>query len=360
MFHLKDFFYLQRSDRQAIMVLLGIVIVCVTLVIVVGMLNPSNGKSSNNPQAYPYATSENATHGNRTGKNANQEKATGQQHLYYKVDGVPHELFPFDPNTADSTQLLRLGLQAWQVRSIYRYRAKGGIFREPSDFARLYGLTKKQYEVLAPYIIIGEDYRPASDYYGRMAGYRRYGKGGGYSQDGNAYPGSGSQGSYEQNGANGKNGIGGTRGANGSEGGKQKVYSYPQKLKPGQHVSVNSSDTTELMKIPGIGSYYAKAIVRYRERLGGFASLSQLQEIEGLPEEALPFLSVNASEVRKLNINKLSLNQLRQHPYLNFYQAKEICDYRRLKGPIHNLQELKLLKDFPPDEIERLKPYIAF
>lgn len=332
MFHLKDFFYLQRNDRQAIMVLLGIVIVCVTLVIVVGMLTPSNGDSLNNQLASSYATSRNAASGNYTRKNAAQGKATNQQHLYYKVDGVPHELFAFDPNTADSTQLLRLGLQPWQVRSIYRYRAKGGIFREPSDFARLYGLTKKQYEVLAPYIIIGEDYRPASDYYGRKTGRQGYAQGRGNSQDGSSYP----------------------------EAEKQKVYSYPQKLKPGQHVSVNSSDTTELMKIPGIGSYYAKAIVRYRDKLGGFASLSQLREIEGLPEEALPFLTVNANEVRKLNINKLSLNQLRQHPYLNFYQAKEICDYRRLKGPIHNLQELKFLKDFPTNEIERLKPYIEF
>ena len=333
MFHLKDFFYLQRNDRQAIMVLLGIVIVCITLVIVVGMLSPSSDGSFHN---YP-ARSDKAASANE--RNAtSKDNAYEKEHLYYKVDGVPHELFAFDPNTADSTQLLRLGLQPWQVRSIYRYRAKGGIFREPSDFARLYGLTKKQYEILAPYIIIGEDYRPASDYYGRKTGRQGYGQGRGEALDGN----------------------GGAIGANGSEGGKQKVYSYPQKLKPGQHVSVNSSDTTELMKIPGIGSYYAKVIVRYRDKLGGFASLSQLQEIEGLPKEALPFFTVNASEVKRLNINKLSLNQLRQHPYLNFYQAKEICDYRRLKGPIHNLQELKLLKDFPPDEIERLKPYISF
>ena len=82
------------------------------------------------------------------------DKNISEKHpLYYKVEGIVHELFPFDPNTADSTQLLKLGLQSWQVRSIYRFRAKGGIFREKTDFARLYGLTKKQYEVLAPYII---------------------------------------------------------------------------------------------------------------------------------------------------------------------------------------------------------------
>lgn len=114
------------------------------------------------------------------------------------------------------------------------------------------------------------------------------------------------------------------------------------------------------MKIPGIGSYYAKSITRYREQLGGFASINQLKEIDGLPEEALSFIKITPGEVRKLNINSLSLNQLRRHPYLNFYQAKEICDYRRLRGPFKSLEELKLLKNFPPAEIERLKPYIIF
>ena len=329
MLKLKDFFYLQRNDRQALLVMLGIIIVCTTLVIVIGKVSPSSDNESlstnngNNP-----STNIEVTKG---------QTASEQHPLYYKVDGVPHELFPFDPNTADSTQLLKLGLQAWQVRSIYRYRAKGGIFRKPSDFARLYGLTKKQYEVLAPYIIIGEDYRPASDYYGQRSSYESYPK------SSNGYPRNISD-----------------RSQTAPSSSDEKIYSYPQKLKPGQHVSINSADTTELMKIPGIGSYYAKSIIRYRDQLGGFTSSSQLKEIEGMPEAAIAFIHIDANGVKKMNINQLSVNQLRRHPYLNFYQAKEICDYRRLHGPIKSLQDLKLLKDFPPAEIERLSPYIAF
>lgn len=320
---LKDFFYLQRNDRQALMVLLGVIVVCVTLVISVGHLNPSVHKEQETQIEKIDASAY------KDGKNA-----TKRHPLYYKVDGVPHELFPFDPNTADSIQLLRLGLQAWQVRSIYRYRAKGGCFRKPSDFARLYGLTKKQYEVLAPYIIIGEDYRPAADYYGEK----------------NTHYEHSAQNDYRSTNGTGYREIPA----------ETKTYSYPQKLKPGQQVDANSVDSTELMKIPGIGSYYAKTIIRYREQLGGFASISQLREIDGFPESALSYIHINPHEVRKLYINKLTLNQLRKHPYINFYQAKEICDYRRLKGPIHSLQDLKLLKDFPPAEIDRLTPYIDF
>mgnify|MGYP002517064841 CR=1 FL=1 len=337
MIQLKDFFYLQRNDRQAILVLLGIILACTTLVIVVGRLTPSDTESTHPTNAYLSKEDKNNK------KDTNGE-VSEQKPLYYKVDGVPHELFTFDPNTADSTQLLKLGLQAWQVRSIYKYRAKGGIFREPSDFARLYGLTKRQYEVLAPYIRIGEDYRPASDYYGQRSKYP--------SQNYN-YTSKACHDSYQGKGDYANNHLGNQQGGN-------KTYSYPQKLKAGQFISINHADTTELMKIPGIGSYYAKAILRYREQLGGFASSSQLREIEDFPESALPYIRITPGDIRKLNLNKLTLNQLRKHPYLNFYQAKEICDYRRLKGPLHSLQDLKLLKDFPPAEIERLTPYVDF
>ena len=91
-----------------------------------------------------------------------------------------------------------------------------------------------------------------------------------------------------------------------------------------------------------------------------FASARQLEEIDGLPESAIAYIKIDEQQIRKMNLNKLTLNQLKKHPYLNFYQAKEICDYRRLKGPLHSIEDLKLLKDFPPDEIDRLKPYICF
>ena len=57
-------------------------------------------------------------------------------------------------------------------------------------------------------------------------------------------------------------------------------------------------------------------IIRYRDRLGGFAAAEQLNEIEGIPESALAFIHIDANHIHKLDINKLNLNQLRKHPYL--------------------------------------------
>lgn len=237
----------------------------------------------------------------------------GVQYIY-NVETVRRKLSAFDPNTADSTLLLSLGLQPWQVRSIYRYRAKGGIYRQPSDFARLYGLTVKQYKELLPYIHISDEYKPAAEVYGRTDAVRS----------------------------------------------GRDTLRYPVKLQPGQYVTLDDADTASLKKVPGIGRYYASRIVRYRNDLGGYVSVAQLSEIEGIPEAALSYFRVTGGAVRKLNLNRLTLNELKHHPYINFYQARRIIDYRRLKGPLHSIDDLRLLKDFSQRDIERLRPYVEF
>lgn len=148
------------------------------------------------------------------------------------------ECFYFDPNTADSTQLLRLGLQPWQVRNIYRYRAKGGVYRKKEDFARLYGLTVKDYRRLEPYIRISEDYLPASTLVGNA---RRTSF-----SSGTSFPSSTSN--Y-----------------------KKDSLRYPVKIREGEHVVLNTADTSMLRKVPGIGAYYAKEIVRYGKWLGAMS-----------------------------------------------------------------------------------------
>ena len=336
----KDIFYLQKKDRQALLTLLAIMIVCFSLTFLI-QEKPENTSVASQLDSIDGSQKKDAT-------SSIVHHASKSHPLYSKEEGMVHELFPFDPNTASAEDFERLGLESWQAKNIIHFREKGGIFSRPSDFARVYGITKRTYEVLLPFIQIADDYKPAADFYGkegygrnrrrytpyynnREERYRRY------AQD-NTSPSEGK--------AEGKT--------------ETKVYSYPHKLRANEHIEINGADTTLLMKIPGIGNYYASRIVRYRERLGGFASAQQLEEIDGLPESAIAYIKIDNQQIRKMNLNKLTLNQLKKHPYLNFYQAKEICDYRRLKGPLHSIEDLKLLKDFPPDEIDRLKPYICF
>ena len=104
---------------------------------------------------------------------------------------------------------------------------------------------------------------------------------------------------------------------------------YQVKIKAGEHVVLNTADTTVLKTVPGIGPYYARKVVEYGQRLGGYVSVDQLDEIEGFPLDAKDYLTIDGASPRKLNVNTLTLNELRKHPYLSFYQATAITDFRR-------------------------------
>ena len=250
-----------------------------------------------------------------------EKKGYKDKAQYYASEQSSEELFCFDPNTADSTALLKLGLRPWQVRNIYKYRAHGGIYRKPEDFARLYGLSAHQYKRLLPYIRIAKEYRiTAAEYVGNTYDNRR-------------------------------------QGIN-SE--KTTPSYYPRKISIGEHIILNTADTTQLMRVPGIGSYYSKVILRYGERLGGYVSIDQLDEIEDFPTEAKQFFVIDNPSPRRLNVNTMTLNELKRHPYINYYQAKAIVDYRRINGQIRSLQQLSTLPDFPKEAIKRLLPYVTY
>ena len=135
---------------------------------------------------------------------------------------------------------------------------------------------------------------------------------------------------------------------------------YQPKIRQGEHIVLNMADTTQLKTVPGIGPYFARKIVQYGQRLGGYVSVDQLDEIEDFPLDAKEYFTIGKPSPVKLDINHLSLNELKRHPYISFYQARAITEYRRLHGPIHSLEELRLSKDFPPEAIERLLPYVAY
>lgn len=308
----KEFLYFQKSDRRVLTVIVVVVAVALSVSYLVG-----GGKDTTIVTEEDSIAVAPVGYGGYNSTRHRQWKGqkrgyTPRPPKYYQVEGRVAELFEFDPNTADSTQLLRLGLQPWQVRNIYRYRAKGGVYRQPEDFARLYGLTVKQYKELEPYIRISGEYAPAATLVPEREAYVR------------------------------------------------DTLARPVKLQPGEHITLNGADTTMLKKVPGVGSGFARRIIRYGQQLGGYYSVEQLREIEGFPVDAIPYFVIGDIRLRKINVNKMSVNEMKQHPYLSFYQARAIEDYRRLNGPLKSLDDLRLHKDFPPEAIERLSPYVEF
>lgn len=298
-------FYTIRSDRKALLFLL---LAAAVAVAIVHMSSPESNTTE--------LMASDSIFSNTSSRHYQRYPRHHRSNSYYRQPTTfKPQLTIFDPNTADSTTLLQIGLSPWQVRNIYKYRAKGGTFRRPDDFARIYGITQKQYRELEPYIRISSDYQPAS----LLVGERKQ---------------------YAPN--------------------ERDTLRYPVKIKAGEHITLNHADTSMLRRVPGIGSAWARRIIAYGKRLGGYTSTNQLLELEDFPKEAIPYFVIANVATRKIDINTLSLNQLKKHPYINFYQARAITDYRRLKGPITSLDQLRLLKEFTPNDINRLKPYIDF
>jgi len=224
-------------------------------------------------------------------------------------------LFPFDPNQADSSTLAALGMPRWMIHNLLKYREKGGYFKDKNDFKRLYGLTAENHQLLLPYLVIAPKERESRPFLSLM---------------------------------------------DSSTLDTTRRSPRPIKFDKVIPINLNQADTTTLKKIPGIGSHIAKRIVDYKNRLGGYYEVDQLKEIHLKADSLKKWFIIDLQDIHKIDINKAGLNRLRAHPYLNFYQAKAIVEYRKRKGRITTLKVFSLYEEFTPGDFERLSHYICY
>jgi competence protein ComEA len=210
----------------------------------------------------------------------------------------------FDPNTVTSAQLVHLGFSKRQAAVIENFRSKGGVFRSSDDFAKMYVVDSSMFAKLKPYISINPS-------------------------------------------------------ISNSELVAQANVEESIKLM----INLNSADTIELIKLRGIGRGYARRIVAYRQLLGGFVDVNQLVEIYGfkadMVESLKPNVWVDTLSVYKINVNLVSYNDLKKHPYLNDYQARAIIFYRETKGNIDSLNEILENKLLDEKAFVRVKGYLT-
>ena len=302
----KDFFYYTKSERRAVYVLLVLIALLVVAIVVV-------------PGPVEHSDTEVLSVDSVKRENiATQTDSWKKDSYAVKGKDIPVSLMSFDPNLADSIELVRLGLPSYVVRNVIKYRKKGGRFRTPESFSRIYGLTEEKFEELKPYIRISDSFVPKPKMRKPESPKTSW-----KSEKKDTF---------------------------------QRQFKYPE----GTLLAVNGADTTELKKIPGIGSGISKMIVAYRERLGGFYSLEQLAEVKFVTPELLEWFTLDEVEVRKLSINKASLEELRAHPYINYFQAKVMVEHRRKKGKITSLSQLSLYEEFTEKDLQRIFPYISF
>lgn len=139
-----------------------------------------------------------------------------------------------------------------------------------------------------------------------------------------------------------------------------KKYPKQEKFNAGIIIDVNTADTSILKKIPGVGSVISRNIVNYRNRLGGFYNTTQLLEVQYVDSTLLKWFEVKSDVFRKIKINKAGLDELRSHPYMDFYKAKAIIDFRRKRGSIDGMSQISMFEEFSEEDVDKLSHYFSF
>ena len=212
--------------------------------------------------------------------------------------------FNFDPNVISAKEWEQFGLSPKQAMSIVNYVKKGGKFYKPEDLKRMYTISPEKYEALLPYVNIAQT---------------------------NQF---------------------------------EKKPSFAYTKKEAVIVDVNTADTLELDKIKGVGAAFARRIVKYRERVGGFHAKEQLLEVFGVDtpkfNEIKEQIKIDVETIKKININTVEFDDLKRNPYLSFKQMNAIIQYRKQHGPYKSIADLSKVLILKPENIQKIAPYLIF
>jgi DNA uptake protein ComE-like DNA-binding protein len=228
----------------------------------------------------------------------------GEKSIYHRK-----EKFYFDPNNLPEDKWVRLGLSPAQARSVKKFEAAGGKFRYRQDVKKLIVVSPELYIELEPYIALPDETLPDAANIGRNS----------------------------------------------------RSSELPSRTP--QIIELNAADTLALVKLEGIGPVFARRIVAYRQKLGGFHSSGQLLEVFGFDQERLDLvaasINVDSAYIRKINVNTAGADELRRHPYFTPVLAKTLVSFRNAHGPFKSLPDVMRCQLFSPELYRKLAPYLT-
>ncbi|MEO7522560.1 MAG: helix-hairpin-helix domain-containing protein [Ferruginibacter sp.] len=248
-----------------------------------------------------------------TEKKYHRNYAEGQEREPYnsyqsKEHKPAPDLFYFDPNTLSAPGWKKLGVADKAIATIQNYLSKGGKFRDPEDIKKIWGLHKDQVEELLPYVKITQSANSTSLNY--------------------------------------------------------PVYEKKEFTKKATSiVDINNADSSAYISLPGIGPGYARRIVKFRDKLGGFYKTEQVAETFGLPDSVFQkinsYLQVSGENLRKININTVTFDELKEHPYFRYQLANAIIQYRTQHGNFSSVGEIKKIMLITEEVFEKVSPYLT-
>ena len=241
-------------------------------------------------------------------------KKGGSEQKRDKAATLPQqfERFNFDPNSSSKEELRSLGLPEKVVKILLNFREKGGRFYKEKDLQKIYGLSEALYAELEPFIQIEAIENKKT---------------------------------FDQTKT------------------KDQTNVSDEAIRAEVIIDINKASIEEWQQLSGIGPAYAKRIVNFREKLGGFSSISLVAQTYGIPDSTFqkikPFLKPSPI-LKKIKINTASIDELKAHPFLKKKEASTIIYYRQNHGNFTNIEDLKKVRALKKNIIDKLAPYLDF
>lgn len=307
----KNFFYFSGSQRAGIILLVCLIVLFSVLNFYLPRLSGETDFDSDSVSMTVFENFKQSLESLDSIRNLERSKLHSQREIAYSSQDKPeshaYRTFPFNPNTLDSAGFVALGLKPYVASNILKYRRKGGKFKDKAAFSHVYGIVEEKFAELESFIEIPHQDTVESEI---------------------------------------------------------KKKQDNQNIELEFFVELNTADTSELMQIKGIGRGYARSIIRFRQQTGGFVHIEQLKEIYGMTHENYEriksFCYIDKTLIQKIKINTASVDKLKSHPYLNFYQAKQIYELRRKRGKLSGIADLSKLSELNDSTLTKIAAYLNF
>ena len=295
----KDYFYFSKSEQKGVIALILLLLIFLGVRFYLLDYNPKNEFEKIDLTALQFEIDSIET----------ASILAYEREFKRNYQKVVLEVKDFDPNKLSRKEWMEFGLSERQATTLLNYKNKIGGFDSKAEVKKVFVISDELYAQLLPHMLLPE-FSPK-----KKSASKKW---------------------------------------------KKKKYAKSPRVYP--KIDINTADTAALKKLYGIGEILAERIVKRREELGGFISKDQLHEIYGLKEETLITLDTQLLlvplEIRKLNINSATKEELKAHPYLYWKQAKVIVNYRKQHGKYRQIDDLKKTLLINDSIFDKLKPYI--
>ncbi len=229
-----------------------------------------------------------------------------------KLDYVP-KIYPFNPNFITDYKGYKLGMSVAEIDRLLAFRKQNKYVNSPQEFQAVTKVSDSLLKVISPYFKF-------PDWVMNKKEFKEYKK----------YP----------NSAFAK---------------KEKIVI----------IDINQATQEDLIKVYGIGEAISIRILKFKESLGGFVSMEQMNDIWGLSPEVIEKLNAHFKvsvlpNVKKIDINNAPIKELSLFPYFKYPISKNIVTFRSMNGDIKNNEDLTKIKGLSIEKAKIIALYLDF